>query len=40
MRLKCLMASLQRICGIDINDLRANDGRDSEALNCRPITSL
>ena len=26
--------------GITTNDLRANDGRETKALNCKPITTL
>jgi hypothetical protein len=26
--------------GITANDLRANEGRETEALNCKPITNL
>jgi hypothetical protein len=25
---------------IETNDLQASDGRDTEALNCKPITNL
>jgi hypothetical protein len=40
---ECLMLALsfvfcrQRVSG---NDLHASDGRDTEALNCKPITNL
>ena len=34
------MESLQRTRGIDTNDLHASDGRDTEALNCKPNTNL
>jgi hypothetical protein len=26
--------------GMTANDLQASDGRDTEALNCKPITNL
>jgi hypothetical protein len=30
-----------QICrGISANDLRANEGRETKALNCKPITNL
>jgi hypothetical protein len=28
------------VLGIAANDLHASDGRDTEALNCKPITNL
>jgi hypothetical protein len=31
---------LERTRGIDTNDLRANEGRETKALNCKPITNL
>jgi hypothetical protein len=34
------LESLQRTRGIDTNDLRANEGRETKALNCKPITNL
>ena len=32
--------SLEFKKGIGYNDLHASDGRDTEALNCKPITNL
>jgi hypothetical protein len=34
------LQSLNCTGGIDNNDLQASDGRDTEALNCKPITNL
>jgi hypothetical protein len=31
---------LLRYCTLAANDLQASDGRDTEALNCKPITNL
>jgi hypothetical protein len=31
---------LNRTGGIDNNGLRANEGRETKALNCKPITNL
>jgi hypothetical protein len=31
---------LERTRGIDTNDLRAREGRETNALNCKPITNL
>jgi len=31
---------MSRTRGIVTNDLHASDGRDTEALNCKPITNL
>ena len=40
LKLKCELQFLNRTAGIDTNDLHASDGRDTEALNCKPITNL
>ena len=34
------MSSLKRTRGIDTNDLRANEGRETKALNFKPNTNL
>jgi hypothetical protein len=31
---------LSRTRAIETNDLRADEGRETEALNCKPITNL
>jgi hypothetical protein len=31
---------MQLAGGITYNDLRANEGRETKALNCKPITNL
>ena len=40
LKLKYKLKSLSSTRGIDTNDLQASDGRDIEALNCKPITNL
>ena len=40
LKLKCELESLSRTRAITANDLHASDGRDTEALNCKPITNL
>jgi hypothetical protein len=34
------LESLSRTRAITNNDLRANEGRETKALNCKPITNL
>jgi hypothetical protein len=40
LKLKCELQFLNRTAGIDTNDLRANEGRETKALNCKPNTNL
>jgi hypothetical protein len=39
-KIKMRIAVVELHRGIDTNDLHASDGRDTEALNCKPITNL
>ena len=40
LKLKCELDSLSRTRTITANGLHSNDGRETEALNCKPITNL
>ena len=40
LKLKCELESLSRTRAITANDLRADEGRETEALNCKPNTNL
>ena len=40
LKLKYKLQSLNCTGGIDNNDLRANEGRETKALNCKPNTNL
>jgi ferredoxin len=39
-KLKSELESLSRTRAIETNDLRASEGRETEALNCKPSTNL
>jgi hypothetical protein len=40
LKLKCELESLSRTRAITANDLRADEGRETKALNCKPNTNL